>query len=655
MLKVIILFGLIIAYPIYLFAEPIQLQTITVTSNKSEKALKEDISNTTIISEDEIQRIYPKDIMDLIRFVPGMTLNNMGTGSYYIGFRGTAPAPKGTMIMLDGIEINTAANYILAQNIPIADIERIEIIKNPSSALYGPAGVGGIINIITKKARLPYESQISLSYGSFAKKEALFLCKGYLENGFSYGLSTNVLDTDGYRDESNTRYQIISPRLGYDNDQLHFEFISVIKPSKGKQPGGLLLDQYQTVPKQASSPDSTGNGYATTWGVKIDYHVNSSSKLRLKSSYRTDDWHSEMDGNYLEGDDQRHWTAEVNYQFSHVMGNFKNTFLSGIEYRNYQSNYTMHPDDFWADKTFWWESANTIDENIVGFFIQYDTRFAEKLSIHTGVRLDRIQMKYVDKKYTSNNIETTHRKSSPKIGFSFSPFDSLDFFGNYTQGIRSVNLVETVWTPKDHLKPEKIENYELGARGFFLNDFHFNMAFFFTQTSDYIIESGTGQTLNWENSGSVQTKGVEISAGKLSSKKYYLNVNYTFQQSDYKDYRTSTNNFSNKTIPLVPKHMAGVNFGFNIDCLGKIDTSVRYIDDKYIDNQNNLRLDSYTVVDVKYTYHYQMIDLTLSVNNFFDTIYAEYGKMNGGAYVNGMPVAYPSEGRSIIGAVSWKF
>ena len=101
--------------------------------------------------------------------------------------------------------------------------------------------------------------------------------------------------------------------------------------------------------------------------------------------------------------------------------------------------------------------------------------------------------------------------------------------------------------------------------------------------------------------------------------------------------------------------MAGLNFGVNFDYFGKIDTSVRFIDNKYIDHQNTLSLESYTTMDIKYTYHYKMLDVTVSITNLFDSIYAEYGKMNGGAYVNYVPVAYPAEGRSIIGTIIWKF
>jgi len=81
-------------------AEEIQLETIVITSGKTQTSLKNDIANTVVMTQENIQKIHARNIMDLLRHVPGMTLNDTGTGSYYIGFRGTAPAPKGTMIML---------------------------------------------------------------------------------------------------------------------------------------------------------------------------------------------------------------------------------------------------------------------------------------------------------------------------------------------------------------------------------------------------------------------------------------------------------------------------------------------------------------------------------------------------------------------------
>jgi outer membrane receptor protein involved in Fe transport len=593
--------------------------------------------------------------MDLLRHVPGMTLIDTATGSYYIGFRGTTPAPKGTMIMLDGIEINTAANYILAQNIPIANVERIEVIKNPASALYGPAGVGGVIHIITKPASKPFESKINLSYGSFKRQESIIHCHGFLDNGFSYGLLGTLFNTDGYRDESKTSYQIISPRMGFETDRLHAEFIGIMKPSKGYQPGGLPLDQYKENPKQATSPDSTGKGYATTWGAKLNFLINPSSRLILKSSYRTDDWHAEMDGNYLEGDDQWHWTGEANYQKIYKTDCIKNTFLAGFEYRKYHSTYRMHPDDYWADKTWWWESSNIIDENIMGVFIQNDLKFAETITINLGGRYDRIHLKYTDKQYAVNNVNQTHKKICPRIGFSYFPKQSFSIFGNYSQGIRSVNLVETVYRPKDHLEPEKLNSYELGLRGHFSDNMKITIASFLTQTSDYIIETGIGQTLNWENAGKVESKGIECSISKFFPNGVYASLDYTYQLSEYKQYKTLRNDYSGKTVPLIPENIIGSTLGMKTNYYGSFNFSIRYIDDKYLDHDNKLILPDAIVADFKYTFYLHLIELTLSAKNIFNTTYAEYGKINGGSYVNWVPVAYPANGREVIACAQWTF
>jgi iron complex outermembrane receptor protein len=636
-------------------AEDVQLETIIVTSTKSETKLKSDCSNTTIITQKDIQKIHARDIMDLLRHVPGMTLNDTATGSYYVGFRGSAPAPKGTMIMVDGIEMNTAANYILAQHIPIENIERIEVIKNPASALYGSAGVGGVIHIITKPASNPFESQIRLSYGSYGRQKSIVHCKGFFNTGFFYELSGTSFYTDGFRDESTTRYLIISPRLGYETDNIRFSLIGTMKPSQGKQPGGLPLDQYQYQPQLATSPNSTGEGYATTWGATLDYQINHSSRLYVKTSYRTDDWHAEMDGNYLEGDDQWHWTGEINYQLDFENKMIKNSILFGLEYRKYHSTYLMHPDDYWADKTFWWQSSNDIDENISGIFLQNDFSISKQFHIRIGCRWDRIHMTYIDKMNHFANVENTHQKASPKIGFAYSPKQDITFFGNYSQGIRSVNLVETVWRPKNNLEPETIDHYELGIRGTSGSMLSFNLAGFWTQTNNYIIETGTGYTLSWENAGEVESKGFECSFSKNYSNGITFSIDYTFQHAEYKHYKTSTNNYSGQSIPLVPEHIFGAHFGVQNQSFGNINMAIRYVDDKYIDHANTLTLKDYAVVDLKYTCQMHMLKMIFAVNNLFDETFAEYGKMNGGTYVANQPVAYPVDGRSLIACLQWKF
>jgi len=85
--NITIVFLLVLLLQAFVHAESIKLDDIVVTASKTEKLLKEDTSNTTVISKDDIQKYHPRDIMDLLQHGPGMTMNNMANGSYYIGFR----------------------------------------------------------------------------------------------------------------------------------------------------------------------------------------------------------------------------------------------------------------------------------------------------------------------------------------------------------------------------------------------------------------------------------------------------------------------------------------------------------------------------------------------------------------------------------------
>ena len=216
-------------------------------------------------------------------------------------------------------------------------------------------------------------------------------------------------------------------------------------------------------------------------------------------------------------------------------------------------------------------------------------------------------------------------------------------------------MVETVYRPTENLEPEKINAYELGIRGKFFNDMNISLAGFFTQTSDYIIETGIGQRLNWKNAGKVETNGFECSISKIFQNGFYATLDYTLQKSEYKQYVALVSDYSGKTVPLVPEHSLGATFGAKTKFYGAVDVSIRYIDDKYIDHNNTLILPDVVIVDANYSFQIHMMTFTLVAKNLFDTTYAEYGKMNGGSYVGRVPVAYPADGRTIIGCVQWKF
>ncbi|MCI5133068.1 MAG: TonB-dependent receptor, partial [Candidatus Electrothrix sp. EH2] len=84
-------------------------------------------------------------------------------------------------------------------------------------------------------------------------------------------------------------------------------------------------------------------------------------------------------------------------------------------------------------------------------------------------------------------------------------------------------------------------------------------------------------------------------------------------------------------------------------------------DEKFIDMDNTLTLDAYTVTDIKYVYSMNDVffaednmEFSIAVNNLFDEAYAEYGESSGGLYVP-EAVAFPADGVSVFGGITYSF
>lgn len=132
------------------------LEEITVTATRTEMATKEAPSSVTIVSRQDIARKGAENILEAIQGTPGITLQGIGTGGRKtISLRGMES--KHTLILVDGKRI-PSTNDVIGPNtdyqydwVPIGQIERIEVVRGPMSALYGADALGGVINVITHK------------------------------------------------------------------------------------------------------------------------------------------------------------------------------------------------------------------------------------------------------------------------------------------------------------------------------------------------------------------------------------------------------------------------------------------------------------------------------------------------------------------------
>lgn len=130
---------------------PRSLDEVVVTGTRSDSG-PPTLSAATVIDRAEIERLQPASLVDLLRGQPGIAIYNQGGAGKVSGLflRGTGPGQA--LVLVDGVRIGSPANGMPALwDIPVAQIERIEIVRGPLSSLYGSDAVGGVIQVFTRR------------------------------------------------------------------------------------------------------------------------------------------------------------------------------------------------------------------------------------------------------------------------------------------------------------------------------------------------------------------------------------------------------------------------------------------------------------------------------------------------------------------------
>ena len=657
-------------------AESATMQEVVVTATRDTEEVRRVPANVSVITAKQIEASGATTVVEALEKLESINFVDFtGTGSKTSidmrGFGGDSPFGK-TLVMLDGRRLNrpdmSSANWL---QIPLNNVERIEVVRGAGSVLYGDAAVGGVINIITKKGEGKPKFNASVIAGSYGLHDERVSFSGSSEK-WSYALTGENNYNAGYRDRSQSSSQGGGFNLGYDaSDLLNVSLAGSFNKTDYQLPGALTKAQMEQDRRQyqpaglwtpASSDDDGADKY-TDLNLGVRSYLGSWGELSVNFLYGKKELQANMPswwGNYSDTGIDTYGITPKYILEKDVFG-FGNKLLLGIDY--YSESYNK--EFFTTRERTARQSWADLSRDSLGYYIRDEFSVVKNLILHAGYRYERATLggDNTDLVTPANNFSGRNKDYSVEAyegGATWLFGKQAKMFAKYATVYRIPFLDEIAYFNGfgggflTNLEEERGVSMEAGTEFYPLPNLKVGLTLFRVDMEDEIAYVGVFPAGKNENTGKTRHDGAEISLSYMLGKKAKIYGNFTYHQATFEN---GVNN--KKEMPVVPNRMANAGTEIYLPFHVTLRPEISYIGDSYLggDNDNSTeKLESRTLFNLYLYYRptFGKIKMTAfaGAENLTDQKYSSYG-YDGGAWSPN--TYYPMPGIVFKGGLSVEF
>ncbi|BBO82299.1 TonB-dependent receptor [Desulfosarcina ovata subsp. sediminis] len=604
-------------------AEPVtKLDQIVVTGTRTAHALKDAPVETTLITREDIEQSNAQTVSDLLKTIPGLSIGRsndlVGAASSSATMRGLSFNEGYGLILIDGQRVQGSTQsgghgeYAIGLNqIPVSMIERIEIVKGPSSVLYGSDAMAGVINIITRKIPSKATSGASAKYGWYKMKDQVR--DGVVSKPSDDGHHRNTRAFNAYTGNK------INDRMGFLLNYSHeYSERNSSSPYDCVRDSGMgkfdvvFSDKVSAWVKgeisafsRESDPDRTEDSYRISVGMDFDPSEN--HRLMFKGYHYLDDFSSSSSSGQM-GYDQ----GELQYTWYTGAGH---VLTAGTEFQRQGLDYSMTSTSSETSVT----TKTTVDEDVDTFsvYLQDEWTLFKKLVLVPGVRYD--------------DHSTFGGSFNPKLNVLYHLRENTSLRASVGKAFKSPTIRQLYYDePWKHgsyyimsnpdLDPEESIGYSAGIEQWlFDNKGMINVTYFRNEIDDMVLRYSTGELYQgcdlrtFKNVDEAMTQGVEVTVQFYPTDSFSLTAGYAFTDSEDK----STGN----ELTYTPEHAFTISPAYEYTPWGLgASGTLEYASDQYTDTDNTTIQEAHTVVDVKiFKRLSKQSKLTFEVDNVFDS------------------------------------
>lgn len=613
----------------------------------------------SIVSSAQIEEQAFRNIGDILRYTPGLSISQGEGHRDAIIIRGIQTTAD---FFIDGLRDDV--QYYR----PLYNVEQVEVLRGSNALLFGRGGGGGVINRVSKKAKIG-DTFTSLNAGvdTFG--------------GHSLAADTNVELSDSAALRLNGYYQSLeSHRDFYEGDSYAINPTLTVKFSE--QTSGDFSYEYvdddRTVDRGVPSmnvdggPDKPLEGYEDTffgspdqnrttleahiWRANIKHEFSDNLRGNVVAQYADYDkvyqnlyaseevvvtngrfTEVELDG-YRDTTERENTIIQANLVGEFETGSLKHTLLFGAEFGKQETKNARFDNVFAANNddqlfipftdplnipafSFSSEARNRQSEvEFASVYLQDQIDLTDQFKLIAGLRFDKFDIDVNDIR-NNGQFNRVDEEVTPRLGFIYKPADNISIYASYSETFlpRSGDQFLTLNLDSESTRPQFFENREVGLKWDLNDSLSLTTAVFELERESYtsVDPEDPSQVIVIEGS---ETKGFEIQLSGALSENWAITTGYAYLDGEVKR-ADGSGNSGNKTRQT-PENMFSIWNSFQVNDQFRFGLGATYQDSFFVREDNSVEVPSYVRVDAAAYYDIsENTTLQLNIENLLDEEY----------------------------------
>ncbi|HET7709795.1 MAG TPA: TonB-dependent siderophore receptor [Sphingomicrobium sp.] len=551
----------------------------TTSATRTNTDLRDIPQALTVISEKQIEDQAIRSFAELLTFVPGATPGTGEGNRDQFTLRGNNTTAD---FFIDGIRDDV--QYFR----DFYNVDRVEVLKGPNAMIFGRGGGGGVVNRVMKRSSLGIYRELLLSSDSVGGVRLSGDVDQTVSSGIGLRVSGLYENGESFRRHVDLERYGINPTAGImagpaTRIDLGVEYFHDRRttdrglPSIAGEPlEGSDRNFFGDPDKSFSDTDArvarAGLEHAfadgltlsnkTLYGIYDKFYQNVFVNGAVTNG-------QVVLGAYNSRNDRKNFFSQTDLVWENQLAGIDQTLLLGFEVgrqksRNHRQSGTIlglpgnrvSVDEPTVDVDVTFASSASDSNNrtratVAAVYIQDQIRPTDWLEIVAGLRFDSFKLDVDDLRANGTDFRRTDSLWSPRLGLTVKPRSNLSFYASFSRSFlpQSGDQFSGLTSVSDQLKPERFDNYELGAKWEPIDGLLATAALYQLDRTNTQARDAQDRVVL---TGAQRSRGIELGLERSISDRWQVSAGYSWQKAEIT--RSTTAAPAGRTVPLIPKH-----------------------------------------------------------------------------------------------------